>query len=197
MSVAEGVAIIDADTHVIEPYDLWTSRMSAKWGDRTPHVEWDEQTDQECWFIGQQPVVGAAREAMAGWHEYPPDRPKRLSDVDPANWDIGPRLAKVDELGIQAQILYPNVALFHGAHLIDAEDREFQSDVMRAYNDWLSEWTDAAPDRLVPITSLPFWDMQQSLAEMARCKEMGHRGVIFTQDPSAFGLPGLDDRHWD
>ena len=35
--------VIDTDTHVIEPYDLWTSRLPARWGDQVPHVKWDEQ----------------------------------------------------------------------------------------------------------------------------------------------------------
>ncbi len=30
--------VIDVDTHVTEPADVWTSRVSAKWGDRVPHV---------------------------------------------------------------------------------------------------------------------------------------------------------------
>lgn len=29
--------VIDTDTHVIEPYDLWTSRLSVdRWGDKVP-----------------------------------------------------------------------------------------------------------------------------------------------------------------
>ena len=34
--------VIDTDTHVIEPYDLWTSRLPARWRDQAPHVKWDE-----------------------------------------------------------------------------------------------------------------------------------------------------------
>ena len=30
--------VIDVDTHVSEPPDVWTSRVSGKWGDRVPHV---------------------------------------------------------------------------------------------------------------------------------------------------------------
>jgi len=31
------IKVIDVDTHVIEPYDLWTSRISVKkWGDKVP-----------------------------------------------------------------------------------------------------------------------------------------------------------------
>ena len=33
-----GIPIIDTDTHVVEPPDLWTSRLSSKWGDLVPHV---------------------------------------------------------------------------------------------------------------------------------------------------------------
>ena len=32
------IPIIDTDTHVVEPPDLWTSRVSSKWGDLVPHV---------------------------------------------------------------------------------------------------------------------------------------------------------------
>ena len=36
--------VIDTDTHVIEPYDLWTSRLDVKkWGDKVPHVKFDEK----------------------------------------------------------------------------------------------------------------------------------------------------------
>ncbi|MDZ7726771.1 MAG: hypothetical protein U5Q44_00480 [Dehalococcoidia bacterium] len=37
--VVERIKVIDADSHVSEPADLWTSRVStAKWGDLVPHV---------------------------------------------------------------------------------------------------------------------------------------------------------------
>src|SRR5262249_39347829 len=33
--------------------------------------------------------------------------------------------------------------------------------------------------------------------EIARCSALGFKGVVFSQDPSAFGLPTLVDPHWD
>ena len=41
MSIIDDIAIIDVDTHVIEPPDLWTSRLGSKWGDTLPHIAWD------------------------------------------------------------------------------------------------------------------------------------------------------------
>ena len=37
-ALCERYAVADADSHIIEPADLWTSRISAKWGDLVPHV---------------------------------------------------------------------------------------------------------------------------------------------------------------
>lgn len=196
-TIIDSIPIIDVDTHVIEPYDLWTSRLSTKWGDRTPHVKWDEAAQEDSWFIDEVRVTGAAHEAMAGWHQYPPERPKRLEDVDPATWDARARLSRMDEYGIHAQILYPNVGLFNADRVLEVKDRSLQLDIVRAYNDWQTEWSSSAPERFIPVASLPFWDLDATLAEITRCADLGHRGVIFTQDPSHFGSPALDDRHWD
>jgi len=68
---------------------------------------------------------------------------------------------------------------------------------LKAYNDYQTEWSSAAPDRLLPMTSLPFWDLSATLAEMERCATAGHLGIVFSQDPGAFGLPTLTDRAWD
>ena len=47
------------------------------------------------------------------------------------------------------------------------------------------------------MTTLPFWDLDATLAEIERCAANGHKGIVFTQDPGYFGLPGLTDRYWD
>src|SRR5690606_9165572 len=104
--------IIDTDTHVVEPPDLWTSRMSKKWGDLVPHVRWDEQRGDEAWFVSGTRMSAVGAPAMAGWHEYPPSCPPRFADTDPRSWDPAKRLALMDDYGIHAQILYPNVAVF-------------------------------------------------------------------------------------
>ncbi len=32
---------------------------------------------------------------------------------------------------------------------------------------------------------------------MLRCAALGHKGILFTGEPQAFGLPYFGDRHWD
>ncbi len=196
-TLVEQIEVIDVDTHLVEPPDLWTSRLSSRWGELVPHVAWDDTKQEEAWFIGGQRLGAAASASMAGWSEYPPDHPRRWSDADPASWDAPLRLARMDQYGIHAQVLYPNVALFNSGMIRGLDDRELQLELVRAYNDYQSDWASAAPNRLLPMTSLPFWDLDASIAELHRCADAGHRGVIFTQDPGFFGLPVLTDRRWD
>ncbi|GAA2403049.1 amidohydrolase family protein [Actinomadura vinacea] len=196
-SVISEIKIIDTDTHVVEPPDLWTSRIPAKYGDQIPHVRWDDENGEEAWFVSGERMAAVGAPAMAGWVEYPPHHPRRWRDIDPVMYDAKARAAHMDQYGIQAQVLYPNVALFDARRLLEMDDEELQLGCIRAYNDYQVEWGSDAPGRFVAMASLPFWDLQATLAEMTRVRELGHRGIIFTQDPAAFGLPQLTDRHWD
>ena len=191
------IRIIDTDTHVVEPPDLWTSRLSAKWGDHVPHVRWDDAAGEEAWFTGDTRLGAVGAPAMAGWHEHPPFHPRRWSETDPTSWDATKRVALMDEYGIHAQVLYPNVAVFDAKNIIGMKDPELQLGCIRAYNDFLVDWSSAAPGRQIPVASLPFWDLDLTLAEIDRCAAAGHKGIVFTQDPTAFGLPMLTDRRWD
>ncbi len=46
--------MIDADTHVTEARDVWTSRVPSKWKDRVPRVERDPETNSDVWYIGDR-----------------------------------------------------------------------------------------------------------------------------------------------
>jgi predicted TIM-barrel fold metal-dependent hydrolase len=189
--------VIDTDTHVIEPYDLWTSRVSvAKWGDRVPHVRFDEARQEDAWYFGTDRVGAAASAAQAGWNEYPPKHPARLSDVDVATWDPTARLRRMDEYGIWAQVLYPNVAGFGAGKMLALGDPELMLACVRAYNDFLAEYSSIDPKRFIPIAALPFWDPDVMEAEILRCAAAGHKGVIMTGEPAHWGLPKIADPYW-
>src|ERR1700727_905240 len=105
--------IIDTDSHVSEPADLWTSRLSSsKWGDRVPHVQRDERSGEDKWIINSKRVMGVATWASAGWPEYPPSHPKSFEAADAGAYDSVARLERMDEYGITVQVLYPNLLTF-------------------------------------------------------------------------------------
>jgi len=187
--------VIDVDTHVSEPPDLWTSRVSSRWGDRVPHVR--RMGKKDMWMIGDKPIMPTGITATAGYDGLIPEFPDTLADAAPAAWDAKARLAHMDAEGIHAQVIYPNVGGFGSGGFLKLGEPELMLACVRAYNDFLTEWCSADPKRLLAITALPFWDVAASVAELERCAALGHRGVLFGSQPPAFGEPHLVDTHWD
>ncbi len=156
-----GIPIIDTDTHVVEPPDLWTSRVSSKWGDLVPHVAWDPVAEEEAWYSGAARLGAVGAPAMAGWSEHPPYHPRRFADTDPASWDPTRRAAVMDSYGIKSQILYPNVAVFDARSIVNMGDPALQLACIQAYNDFLVDFGAEQPGRFIPVAALPFWDRER------------------------------------
>jgi uncharacterized protein len=195
--VCERYAVADVDSHIIEPADLWTSRVSAKWGDLVPHVRFHERRQEDIWYIGDRKLYGVGAFAQAGWPEFPPSHPKRLADAIPAALDPRERLAYMDWVGVYYQVMYCNILGFHSHVFLNEMPHELATECVRAYNDWLSEFCSADPRRLIPMMMLPFWDIDDSVAEMKRAHEMGHKGVLFAARYDKVGLPRLVDDYWE
>jgi predicted TIM-barrel fold metal-dependent hydrolase len=210
--VSERLKIVDVDTHIIEPYDLWTSRLGKKW-DLLPHVEKVKQlpagkrsaltnVGDDVWVMGTEEVtkdqdlpVGVY--GMAGWHETLPGHPATIEQVDPAGYDADARLKRMDEYGIYAQMLYPNIGGFGAAGFLSLDNPELKADCVRAYNDFMRDWCSADPKRLIGLAAMPFWDLELAVAEAERCFKMGHKGIVFTWQPEGFGQPHLADPYWN
>jgi predicted TIM-barrel fold metal-dependent hydrolase len=197
VALCERYAVADVDSHIIEPADLWTSRVPAKWGDLVPHVRFHERRQEDIWYIGGRKLYGVGAFAQAGWPQFPPSHPKRLADAIPAAVDPRQRLAYLDQMGIYYQVMYCNILGFHSHVFLNEMPRELATDCVRAYNDWLTEFCAADSRRLIPMMMLPFWDIDQSVAEMKRAHAMGHKGVLFAARYDKVGLPRLVDDHWE
>jgi uncharacterized protein len=194
------IKVIDVDTHVIEPYDLWTSRLSAdKWGDRIPHVVWDEGMNREVWKAGGEILRPATSAAYAGYELAPPETPRSWQEVKTVTWRADERLELMTRYGIHAAVLYPNVPGFGAGKFanVAGDDGTFALELIKAYNDFLVDFSSADPSRYIPIMAVPFWDIDISIAEMRRSAANGHKGIIFSQQPDLFGCPPLGSRHWD
>jgi predicted TIM-barrel fold metal-dependent hydrolase len=199
-------AIIDADTHVTEPPDLWTSRLSKKWGDLIPEVRIDDDLGVECWFAGDRtygpiantssvnidPETGEPAEILAELLF-----PRRFEEVHPSSYDPDARLEVMDARGIWAHVLYPNMNFVIGDFQSVSKDRSYQYEILRAYNDWLVEFSAADPDRLIPLALVPFYDAELAAKEVLRAKELGHRGVVMTGQPQIHDQPFLSDPQWN
>jgi len=191
-----GYTIIDADTHVTETPDLWTSRAPASMRDRVPRVETSPKGEVR-WTLGSNQSlanVGMTATAGVGSFKHPP---KNYEEMHPGAYDAKARLKYMDQMGIWAMVMYPNVGGFGAQQFLKLNDPELMLTCVQIYNDWQTEWASADSRRLLPITSIPFWDVAAAVKEVRRCAPMGHKGILFTGEPQYFGKPLLGDPHWN
>ena len=191
-----GYSIIDVDTHVTESPDLWTSRAPASMRDRVPRVE--EKPDGSLgWVVAGESLLanpGMTATAGVGTLKNPP---KTYEEMHPGAYDAAQRLKYMDQLGIWAMVMYPNVGGFGAQEFLKLDDAELMLRCVQIYNDWQTEWAEADSRRLLPIASVPFWDVAATVEEVRRCAAMGHRGILFSGAPQELGQPLLGDPHWN
>lgn len=201
-----GIRIIDVDTHYSEPYDLWTKRAPASLKDRVPQLMPTE--NGMSWIIDGNLSIGDGggpsscidiNGMKTKGMEF---RDWTMSDCYDASYDPKSRVAMMDEKGIAAQILYPNIMGF-GGQRAGKVDPELRMACATIYNDAMGELQEESGQRLFPMAMLPWWDVDAAVAEIRRTHAFGLRGVNLNSDPQnhkgADGnpLPDLGSRHWD
>lgn len=201
---------VSVDDHLLEPPDLWTSRMPARWRDAAPRiVETDEDltgdfgqpiaAGSEGWLFDGTVVTHPIGMAIAGvpLEERRPG-PLRYEAVRPGSWSAKDRIADMDDDGVAVQVCFPTFSRFAGTRFLTCSDRDLARACVEAYNDFLfDEWCAYAPDRQIPMVLLPLWDVEACVAEVVRTAELGARAVSFPENPAPLGLPSLFDRAWD
>ena len=197
----EGLRVIDADTHLTEVHDLWTSRAPAKYKDRVPRVH--DIDGRPMWvvdgaelgFAGGGGVIdrqgdkGRALEALYGWTQ---------EKIHLGAFDPKARIEVMDDSGIWAQVCFPNSIGLGGQGISDVvDDPELRLLCVQIYNDAMAEIQAESGLRLLPMPVLPAWDVDASAKEAARVAGLGLRGVNMTSDPQDLGAPDLANRAWD
>jgi predicted TIM-barrel fold metal-dependent hydrolase len=168
--------LISGDGHVNEPPDLWTDRVPAAFKDRAPRME--RFDDGDGWVIegvtdpinfGMNACAGLEPEDMKGW--------VRFEDIRHGGYEPAARLEEMDRDGVDAEMLYPTPRL-SGA-IIANQDTEYHLTMVRAYNDWISEFVEYAPERFGGIAIVPNRGVEEAVAEIERVMDRpGMRAVM-------------------
>jgi hypothetical protein len=173
-SVLRGIRVIDADTHISEWGDLWTSRAPAKYKDRVPQRKTVDGT--YSWYIDGDKNLGTGSAASAVRKDGYKSKgfeflEWRVEEAHPGASQVKERLKVMDREGIQAQIGYPNVLGFggHKAMTVDPAVRLISSQI---YNDAMAEMQAESGNRIFPMALLPWWDVKEAVTEAKRCAKM-------------------------
>jgi predicted TIM-barrel fold metal-dependent hydrolase len=202
----QDIKVIDIDSHLSEPLDLWTSRATPKYRDRVPQMRMLD--GQWVWTIDGDRSMGVGSAASVIYRDG-----TKAAGIEFTDWQVDQvhpgcsrtkeRLEFMDENGLWAQIVYPNVLGFAGQgrapmgapkrELVDADLRLVST---RIYNDAMAEMQAESRGRLLPMALLPWWDIELAVAEAERCHAMGMRGININSDPQLHGMQDLSGDYW-
>jgi predicted TIM-barrel fold metal-dependent hydrolase len=195
-TTSSGYQLISADSHVNEPPDLWLDRVPAALRDRAPRIERFDEGD--AWVIegvrdpinfGMNACAGLEPEEMKGWVKF--------EDIRAGGYDPGARLLEMDRDGVDAEVLYPTPRL--SAAIIANKDTEYHLAMVKAYNDWISEFVAHAPTRFGGLAILPNrGGVNESVTEIDRVLDRpGMRGVMMGCYPNGtLSIEPEDDAVW-
>ena len=211
--------IISVDDHVVEPPDLWTSRLPSKYADRCPRVERDSavfnfeggvfsyekgvEEGTPCdWWLYDDLIYPFPKLSAAVGFENLDVEPVTFDEIRPGSWIQSERLADMDANHVDVSICFPNVLpRFCGQTFLEREDKELALLCVKAYNDWMiDEWCAGnGKGRLIPLTLIPLWDPIEAAEEVNRCASKGSFAVAFSENPYHLGLPSIHDKNhfWD
>jgi predicted TIM-barrel fold metal-dependent hydrolase len=170
--------VIDADGHVMEPADLW-----------------DRYIDRE--FYGVRPIcdpvyhgmIEVLGHRMSRSYEYEPYREavtqrwsEQHASAQARSYDAASQVDAMDTEGIDVMVLYPSRGLY-AASVADLDGR-VASAICRAYNRWLRDFCDYAPERLVGVGLIGLQDPELATVEARYAvSELGMAGVMIRPNP--------------
>jgi predicted TIM-barrel fold metal-dependent hydrolase len=202
---------VSADGHVNEPPELWVDRLPQKLKARGPRVIETPRTKGHAWIMeGQQrpsPMGFSSmysrsskrfdRASLVDSFKQIKDRGVRYEDVFPGSYDPAARVAEILEDETDAEVIFNGVStVWNGIKL--CPDRELSLACFTVYNDWIAEFQAFAPERFVCNGTMPTTGIDDALAELQRCADLGLRTVQLESYPSgSFSEPSPeDDRFW-
>ena len=198
MSPTVSYPIIDADTHINEPPDLWQDRVPAAMRDRAPRIV-DGPHGGQAWLAADgartmavNQLVNTAGVSPTDWTLIPPNG---YEGMRAGGWDPAARIADMDIDMVDVHVLFPSYAFL----VCDSHDRDLHVALVRAYNDWISDFCSFAPDRLYAEALVPTTGVEDAIAEAERVKELpGIAGLVLKTWPngSKVARHDVDDRFW-
>jgi predicted TIM-barrel fold metal-dependent hydrolase len=194
--VLGGLSIVDADAHFTEPPDLWTSRAPASMKDQMPVMRTSD--DVSAWYLDSTPLcsIGGNTLSRGGQKQLGTLCIQPWDVVDESTWDVKARLALIDQMGVYAQILYPNAIGFASNTMFAIKDIKRRALIQGIYNDFLVDVQRESGNRLLPQAVLPVWDMDLTVKEMTRLRDRGVTGFTISDKPHTVGLPDLDSPYF-
>jgi predicted TIM-barrel fold metal-dependent hydrolase len=180
--------VVDADSHVLEPPDLWVERLAPEHRDRGVRIF--ERDGVEHLEIAGNIVLSGTLAGLGGVHveraQLFSGAMKYLDGCPPASYDATARVRLYDEWGVDAGLVFPTIGILPFV----TDDMDLLNAMMSAYNRWQADFAADAPGRILPVATLNLRDLDGAIAELDRCLADGFKAVFLPPEPIDGVLPG-------
>ncbi len=180
-----GYKLISADSHIVEPPDMYTSRIEPKFRDRAPRMERRKTPtgrEYDAWVLDGMQVGTLGAVMQAGQRFEDPSQIDFLGvweDVRKGAYDAHAMITENEEDGVWGSCLQPSQGLFW----YRVPDSELLTEVCRVYNDWITDFCKPYPERLKGIAMLNVDDVDVAVKELQRSKKLGLVGAFIPVSP--------------
>jgi predicted TIM-barrel fold metal-dependent hydrolase len=174
--------IISADSHFVEPPNLWAERIDPKFRDRAPRTVKGHAGKEGEFFVCENITpIPYARPFGAGVkaEDFPAHNKKGVEAAPASVWDPAARLTEQDMDGVTAEVLYTTFGML----LFGLDDAELRAACFRAFNDWAAEYCSYDPKRLIGLGVISLEDIPAAVAELERIAKKGLRGALIWGAP--------------
>src|SRR5215510_5118151 len=186
----QGYKILDSDMHIMEPPDLWERYIDKKFAARAPRgvISHNVRDLRMVYPDGKDWARQSVRESdIASGRNFEKNQGVYKKDAE-RGWSSAVQLEAMDIEGIDVAVLYPTRGL--RALVVDDMEAGFAAALARAYNDWLHDFCERDPQRLIGAGMISPYDMSNAVDEARRCaQELGFRAVFLRANP-------LVDHQW-
>jgi len=183
--------VADSDLHVMEPPDLWERYIDPAFRHAAPvgltEMKRDMRVRVKNQVLLKMGAVGPRRDLGTGKTGWRREHDDVYARAEAQGWSPASQVEAMDAEGVDLAVLFPSRGLFVlgldssesvGAHGLEPD---FATAIARAYNDWMRDFCQAAPDRLFGAGMLAPHDPSAAVEEARRCvSELGFRAVFLS-----------------
>ena len=165
--------VVSGDGHLLEPTDLFKTRLPKHLRDRGV---WEEDFEIEPLVEGGARVF--RRLHTPGYEGWTISRYRQTGGRTPEG-DPEHILEDMNLDGVDVQVMHPNLSLFG----LFSDDHELSMAHARVYNDYVLERFSPYFSRLCPTAPVPITDIDDAVAEIERVAAGGFRAILLPAIP--------------
>ncbi len=166
----KGYQIIDADSHVYEPNDMWEKYLPPAFKRFAP--------SSEMTIKGETIHNKLSDKVIRDWSE----KSQQAYPIFYANrFDSESHVRAMIQMGIDISFLYPSIALWILA--IDTMEPQLAGAFTRAYNNWLRDFCSYEPQMLRGVGAINLHAPEEMVSELHRVAAFGWKAVLLRPNP--------------